>query len=469
MEIWLTKPDFTAYVPIAGSSSNGYLSVNSEDGPVIFGGTGGGGVTVLDINFNATSNLWQTTASQTLNFDAFGGTAANCSGTVTAWGTVISSEEIAYIPGDLIDNNGDLYNDVGWNVEINPETKTVIGKHWVMGNMAHENVSIHSNERTVYQGADSNPGYLYKFVANHAQDLSAGDLYVFSGSKNGTGAWIQINNTTEDDRNKTIALSNAAGGTVFNGIEDVEIGPDGMVYFAVKNEGVVYRFFDSDVLETSASTVSMETFVGGMNYEINDGSSTTSVPWGNGNDNLAFDNEGNLWVMQDGGNFYIWVVKNGHTQASPDVEIFGVTPAGAEPTGITFSPDNKYMFMSVLVINDPTSNNANQTDAAGNIVDFNTGTTLVVARSENLGTTLSIDDVLLNSFRIFPNPINVSKHLSIIGKQIHNIKLYSILGENILEKKYKNLEHIKLNLEHINPGLYLIKVNDSLTGKLVIK
>ena len=91
-----------------------------------------------------------------------------------------------------------------------------------------------------------------------------------------------------------------------------------------------------------------------MSYDINDGSSVTSVPWGNGNDNLAFDNDGNLWVMQDGGDFYIWVVKNGHTQASPDVEIFGITPAGAEPTGITFTPDNKYLFMSVLVLNDPT-------------------------------------------------------------------------------------------------------------------
>ena len=27
-----------------------------------------------------------------------------------------------------------------------------------------------------------------------------------------------------------------------------------------------------------------------------------------GNDNLAFDGEGNLWVLQDGGHDYIWVV-----------------------------------------------------------------------------------------------------------------------------------------------------------------
>ncbi|MGA1227288.1 MAG: alkaline phosphatase PhoX [Tamlana sp.] len=53
-----------------------------------------------------------------------------------------------------------------------------IKKLWTLGNFAHENITIHPNERTVYQVADSNPGYLYKFVATNAQDLSKGNLYV---------------------------------------------------------------------------------------------------------------------------------------------------------------------------------------------------------------------------------------------------------------------------------------------------
>ncbi len=111
-----------------------------------------------------------------------------------------------------------------------------------MGNFKHENVVIHSNERAVYQGTDSNPGYLYKFVATTAQDLSSGLLYVYKGSKNGSGNWILLQNTSKGERNTTITQSENADATIFEGIEDVEIGSNGMVYFAVKGEGQVYQF-----------------------------------------------------------------------------------------------------------------------------------------------------------------------------------------------------------------------------------
>ncbi len=458
------KPDFTAYVPIAGSSTNGYLSINSEGSALT---DGGGGVMVFDINYNGTSKLWETTASEDLDFSGVAGTAANCSGTVTSWGTVITCEE-GSIPDTFPPFDG--YNDLGWNIEINPATKAVVAKHYAMGNFAHENVAIHSNDRTVYQGADSNPGYLYKFVADNAQDLSSGKLYVFKGSKSGAGSWILLDNTTQAEQNSTLTQSGPGDhdATVFNGIEDVEIGPDNMVYFAVKGEGTVYRFSDSDVLETAASTVTMETFVGGgASYDINDGSSTTSVAWGNGNDNLAFDGEGNLWVFQDSGNSFIWVVKSGHTQASPDVEVFGLVPTDSEPTGITFTPDYKYLFMSIQHPN--VGNAANQTDAAGNSVDFDKGIALVISLGTNLGT-LSVDQNHLNTkTKFLPNPLDSSRNLILKGRQIQNIKMFSLHGEKLLDKDYNNLNHIELNLQGYHSGLYLFKINDRQTTKLVIK
>ena len=174
------KPDFTGYVPISNSSTNGYLSINSEHSL--------GNVTVLDINFNGVTKLWETTASESIDFSSVGGTSRNCSGAVTPWGTIISSEENA----TTTDDNSDNYYDFGWNVEIDPATKTVINKLWALGNFRHENVAIHNNQRTVYQGADSNPGFLYKFVADTAQDLNSGSLYVYIGSKNGSGIWVQL-------------------------------------------------------------------------------------------------------------------------------------------------------------------------------------------------------------------------------------------------------------------------------------
>ncbi len=369
------KNDFTGYVPINGSSENGYLSINAEAAP--------GGVSILDINFNGATKLWQTSASEAVDFSSVVATVANCSGAVTSWNTIVSCEEFV-VETDL---NVDGYNDMGWCVEINPATKTVIDKLWALGNFKHENVAIHGNERTLYQGIDDvvGPGYLYKFVADNTQDLSSGKLYVYTGSKEGSGNWVQINNTTPAERNSTIVQSTNVGATSFAGIEDVEIGPDGWVYFAVKNEARVYRFRDSDPL-TGTTVPQMETYVGNASYSIMHANGATNVNWGNGNDNLAFDGQGNLWVMQDGGNQnYIWVVENGHTQAVPKVRIFGNTPSGAEPTGITFSPDYRFLFMSIQHP-DP-ANNGNQIDAAENIVNFNKGTTLVVSRNEYLGST----------------------------------------------------------------------------------
>ncbi len=252
-----------------------------------------------------------------------------------------------------------------------------------MGNFAHENIAMLSNDRTAYQGADSNPGYLYKFVADSPQDLSSGALYVYSGSKNGPGNWIQLANSTPAERNTTLSQSAAVGATVFNGIEDVEIGPDGWVYFAVKGEDQVYRFQDSDPI--SGTTVpQMETYVGNASYDIVWENGVTTVDWGTGNDNLAFDNQGNLWVNQDGGDNYIWVVRAGHTQASPQVDIFARAPFGSESTGITFTPDNNFMFLSLqhpLFTNGVTV----QTDAAGEDIGFANDITLVIGLKGILG------------------------------------------------------------------------------------
>ena len=78
------------------------------------------------------------------------------------------------------------------------------------------------------------------------------------------------------------------------------------------------------------------------------------------------------------------MVRNGHSQANPNVELFGIVPTGSEPTGITFSPDNRFLFMS---IQHPSNGNAvtTQTDAANIKVAFDKSTTIVIALKENLG------------------------------------------------------------------------------------
>jgi len=405
--------DFTGYVPISNSSNYGYLSINSEATP--------GGVTILDIELDGQKGEWVINSSQAVDFSSLAGTISNCSGTVTPWNTIITCEETTSIevnnknPDISIDSNGDGYDDLGWAVEIDPATKKVIDqdgglngadKLWAMGNFKHENAVIHENKRTVYQGADNTggEGFLFKFVADREENLSSGNLYVFKGDKQGSGGWIQINNNTIAEQNSTLAQCADVGATNFGGIEDVEIDPiDGLIYFAVKSEdlgdgtlrGVVYRFKDTNPIN-GAGVENMIIYAGGD-------TSYNDIPWGNGTDNLVFDDKGNLWVAQDEGGSdirnYIWVIERGHTQLAPIVKIFARTPLGCEPTGLTFSPDYKYLFMS---IQHPASSNnsSSQPDAFGNPKMFDNDVSIVISRMENLNNDLLADknDIMISQY-----------------------------------------------------------------------
>lgn len=399
--------DFAGYVPINNSSTEGYLSINSEIkvGSSCDATLQGGGVLMLDIEFDNNQKIWDVLNSTKINFDAYDGTSKNCSGAITPWGTVISSEEHgnSSLECQGYQSNGSGYYKYGWQIEIDPVNKQVLGKHYAMGRFKHENAAIHPNRRTIYQGADDDSdGYLYKFVAHTADDLSAGDLYVYKDDDDSTtfvnnnevkiegqGAWIKIPNTTVSERNNTKQLATAAGATKFKKLEDIEISPDGKVFLAAAEEDVVYYLEDLEPIPADVNSPSPVNFLGvyagGVFYDItrSDGS-TYPEEWTIGNDNLAFDNDGNLWVMQDGGKYHIWVVRNGHTQDSPKVEIFAITPKDSEPTGITFSPDNKFMFLS-LQINNAFGTRSIQLDAAENPIQFDKSTTLVIARKEFLG------------------------------------------------------------------------------------
>jgi len=464
------RTDFTGYVPIAGSSTNGYLMINYENTPT-------GGVSNFKINFNASSKLWNTSSSK-----AVGVVAAdvvkffkNCSGAVTPWGTILSGEE-ARDSGDV---NNDGYHDVGWLVESDPLSNSICKynggtkqqKLWAMGRMAHENASIAKDNKTVYYGEDAVDGCVYKFVATTATNLSAGNLYVLkltaalsSGiSTSTTGTWIQVPNTTQTHRNYIYNTVIGLGATQFNGVEDVEIGPDTMVYFSSKGYGRVYRFKD-----TGTGISNFETFVGGASYSIANGSGVTTTAWGLGNDNLAFDGEGNLWVLQDGGNNYIWVLKKGHTQAAPQVAIFGRVPLGGEPTGITFSPDYKFLFMSVQHPN--TNNTASVNDIAGNPVVFNKSTSLVIGLKQDLGTTVlrttsqaPIID-LSQPLKVYPNPTSSSSIIEMLisaaGKL--NVDVYNINGQLVANPFNDDVEEGIWQGEfgrELNPGFYFIRAS----------
>ncbi|WP_020214652.1 LamG-like jellyroll fold domain-containing protein [Flavobacterium rivuli] len=394
--------DFTAYVPIDGSSQTGHLSVNHENAP--------GGVSMLNIHLDTDNTLWAVDQSQQVDLynDRLVTTTRNCSGGITPWGTVVTAEENTAAG----DSNGDGYQDEGWLVEIDPATARVRDdygngfqeKLWAMGRMNHENVVVKADGTAAYYGEDGNTHCVYKFVPTTAGSLYSGAVYVLKldlelssdEPSSSTATWVQVPNTTQADRNNLNIVAASLGGTNFNGVEDCDISPlDGKIYFTSKGKNRIYRFKDD------GSTVSeFEVFVGGMTYPIETANGVVNEAWADGNDNLTFDDKGNLWVCQDGGQNYIWVIRPDHKQDSPNVKLFASMPAGAEPTGLTFTPDYKYGFFSVQ---HPNGNNAPQTDATRGQVNFNASAALVFSLQRDLGLQAPVADFVASDVVVDEN------------------------------------------------------------------
>ncbi len=417
--------DFTGYVSISGSSTNGYLSVSSESVSA--------GCAILSISLNSTTKLWTVNSGGNVPFPFtdLGAVRAFCAGTVTPNNHIMVCEETV----SAGDGNGDGYNDDGWIIEIDPATRTVINqdatggvdKLWALGRHQHEDIAIKSDGSVAYWSADnSTTGYVYKFVPTVAGNFSSGLLYVLQTTAAlGTGTWQAIANTTITDRNTTASLSTTAGAYNFVRVEGIEIGPDGKVYFPSTTSGNIFRFRD---LGTTVD--GLEIFLTSASFDVDGAGPFLPEPWGVGADNIAFDGDGNLWVLQDGGRNHIWVVGANHTTASPNVRLFATTPAGSEPTGITFSPDYKYLFLSIQHPN--TSNVSAQTDAAGNAVIFDTHTALVIARKENL----IVLPVRLTAFNVAQKETAVELTWSVTLTSDHN---YFEIERSIDGTDFKNI------------------------------
>jgi len=376
--------DFTGFVGSNGSSRRGALGVNEENTP--------GGVSVFYIHYDDTTGTWKRDSSGKVfsNDPGLVQFTRNCSGGVTPWGTIITAEE-SYNTGDV---NADGYTDVGWLVEYNPFTRRVMDynqdgvrdKLWAMGRMNHENVVIANDSLTAYYGEDGGTSCVYKFVAFQKMRFDSGSLFVLQ--RNGSsGNWVPVPNTTQTQRNTIPSIASGLGGTNFNGVEDVEINPtNGMIYFTSKNNARIYRFTNN-----GSSVVNFEEYVGNasVNYTMNvEGGGTQSANWGSGIDNLVFDNLGNLYAQQDGGNGHIWVIRPDHTPFAPKVEIFATTPTGSESSGLTFTNDYRYGFLSIMGAS--ASNSASALDAAGNPIVFNLSNTVVIARRNYLGALAAV-------------------------------------------------------------------------------
>ncbi|MBG1268198.1 PhoX family protein [Nostoc sp. WHI] len=161
------------------------------------------------------------------------GTAYNCSGGTTPWGTILTAEENFQAGGGFFvgvtesvnpngtqtgytaDTTGTTFGLVGekygWMVEIDPVNPNFRPrKHTWLGRFRHENVAMRveaGRKLVAYLGDDRRGGHTWKFVSTgtissptskaNSSLWESGTLYVARYNTNGTGRWIPLRLSTD--------------------------------------------------------------------------------------------------------------------------------------------------------------------------------------------------------------------------------------------------------------------------------
>lgn len=120
----------------------------------------------------------------------------------------------------------------------------------------------------------------------------------------------------------------------------------------------------------------------------------------------------------------------------------------------------------------PSNNNANYSGSwnvypffdSGNIVISGAnGFTLV--KESNLG----INDFENKEFSLSPNPANEIMTISSTNNTLTNVEVYNVLGQRVLDFNFSETTSKEINISSLKSGMYLVKINNLTTKRLIVK
>jgi secreted PhoX family phosphatase len=289
--VWHDNPDGGATFP---TKDDGFIYVSNSESNAPDGGVGA-------IRFDADARI----------VDAYricDGTARNCAGGPTPWGTWLTCEEI----------------DRGRVWECDPTGKEMAVVLPALGVFQHESAAVDPVNERVYLTEDQPDGRFYRFSATRYPSLKTGVLEVADVATDGRTTWRPV---PDPSARSVPTRKQVAQSTRFDGGEGTWYDA-GIVYFTTKGDNRVWAY---DTRDDSMSV-------------LYDASTVARAPL-TGVDNITGSASGDLYVAEDGGNLEI-VMITPDEQVAVVMRLTGSAHGGSEIAGPAFDPSGRRLYFS---------------------------------------------------------------------------------------------------------------------------
>jgi len=238
------------------------------------------------------------------------GTAENCAGGPTPWGTWLSCEE----------------HEQGRVWECDPAGRRPARVHDAMGVFKHEAAAVDPRGRHVYLTEDLEDGLLYRFTPRRWPRLDDGRLEAVAVDPRGTVRWLDV---PDASARRAATRRQVAGATPFGRAEGIWFDT-GVIYVATTYDSRIHAY------DTRSRRIEV----------IYDGLATRSAPLVRV-DNITASRAGELFVCEDLASDQVTMgVMTRDRAVAPFLAVTGPNHEGSELTGVTFAPAGDRLYFS---------------------------------------------------------------------------------------------------------------------------